>query len=161
MDTKKLVAGVALAGTVVLGTTGVAFAADGSGTGSGSGGTSNSTTAPAKGHPRIRQAVRRGALKEVLSLTKTTPQELRDALKGGDTIARFANDHGVTTDQLTQDLTSKADAAIQKAVTNGKLSSTQASKLTSKVPGAVDKFINRTWGQGANAGQNAPAQPTT
>jgi hypothetical protein len=153
MDTKKLIAGFALAGTVVLGTTGVAFAADGSGSGSGSSGTSNSATAPAKGHPRLR----RMALKDVLTLTNSTPQQLRDALKGGQTIGAYADAHGSSRQAVIDDLTSKADAAIDKAVSNHKITQDRANTLKGKVPGAVTKFVDRTWGQG----HNAPTQPTS
>jgi hypothetical protein len=155
MDTKKLVAGVALAGTLVLGTTGVAYAAGSSGS-SGSG--SASTTTPAKGHPLIRRAIRRGALKEVLTLTNTTAAQLRDALKGGQTIADYAAAHGSSGQAVIDALVTKGDAAIQKALGNGKITQDQANTLTSKLPGAATKFVNRTWGQKA---ATTPSQPTT
>jgi uncharacterized protein YidB (DUF937 family) len=147
MDTKKLVAGIVVAGTLVFGATGIASAADGTGSGSGA-----TATAPAtKGHPVIRRHVRRAGLRDVLNLTSTSPQELKTALQGGQTIGQYAAAHGSSRDAVVNDLTQKLNAFIAKAESNGRITSARAATLEGKVSGVVTKFVDRTWGQKAVA----------
>jgi hypothetical protein len=145
MDTKKLVAGAALAGTLVVGTAGMAFAADSPSTGTGSG------AAQAQGHPGLRREARRGAAKIVLAATNQTPQALRDYLKGGGTVAGFITEHGASVDDVSTSLVNAATAKINAAVASGKITQDKATKIEDKLPGLVTKLMNRTWGQHAQA----------
>lgn len=149
---KKLTAAVAVAGAVTVGTLGVAgsaFAADGSSgatSGSGSAATSQTTR-----HPRLRAAVRRGALHIVIDQLGVTGPELRAALQGGQTISGYASSLGKDPKALADALTTAADARIDRAVTNGRIDQARADTLKGKVPQRVDHFLNRTWGQKAKA----------
>jgi len=143
MDTKKLVAGVALAGTIVVGTAGVAFAADSPTTGSGA--------AQAQGHPGLRREARKGAAEIVRQATNTQPGELRTYLKNGGTVAGFITDHGATVDAVSTSLVNAATTKINAAVASGKITQDKATKIEDKLPGLVTKLMNRTWGQHAQA----------
>ena len=153
---KKLTATVAVAGAVTVGTLGMAgsaFAADSS-SGSGNGGAATSQTTR---HPGLRAAVRRGAVKIVLDQLGVTRVQLRDALKGGQTISQYATSLGKDPQAVADALTKAADARIDQAVTNGKLDQTKADAIKSKVPDRVNHFLNRTFGQKAAAAQSGNA----
>ena len=77
MGIKKLVATVALAGAVTVGTAGAAFAADSSGTGS-----TDPSAQTGRGHPVLRREVRRGAVKVITDTLGVSRQDLRTALEG-------------------------------------------------------------------------------
>ncbi len=143
MDTKKLVAGAALAGTIVVGTAGMAFAAD-----------SSTTTPGAKaqsGHPGLRREARRGAAAIVRQATNTQPGELRDYLKNGGTVAGFITAHGASVQDVSNSLVSAATEKIQAAVANGKITQEKATKVEAKLRDLVSRLMNRTWGQHAQA----------
>jgi hypothetical protein len=142
MDIKKLIAGVAIAGTLTVGATSTAFATDGSSTTSGA---KPAAVQFAKRHPALRKAVRRGALKVILTETHATAAQLRAGLKSGQSIADFATAHGSSGAAVSAALVTRADAAIVKATGAGKLTTAQAATLTAKVPAAVAKLVNRTW----------------
>jgi hypothetical protein len=144
MDTKKLVAGAALAGTIVVGTAGMAFAAD----------TSTTTPSDAKaqsGHPGLRREARRGAAAIVREATNTQPGELRDYLKNGGTVAGFITEHGASVQDVSNSLVSAATEKINAAVASGKISQEKADKVEAKLPDLVSRLMNRTWGQHAQA----------
>ena len=87
---KKLVATVALAGAVTVGTAGVAVAADGS---------EHRLDRPARPRPAgatpcLRREVSRGAVKVVTDTLGVSRQDLRAALKGGQTISQYATSLG-------------------------------------------------------------------
>ena len=144
MDTKKLVAGAALAGTLVVGTAGMAFAADSPTT------DSKDPSGLSVKHPRLRHAAR-AAGKVVLGVTGGTPQELRSYLKGGGTVAQWATDHGSSPQAVIDALVSAADARVDQAVANGRIDETRAATIKEKIPTLAEKLVNRTWGQHAQA----------
>ena len=145
MDTKKLVAGAALAGTLVVGTAGMAFAADSPSTGTGP------SAAQAQGHPGLRREARRGAAAIVRQATNAKPGELRDYLKGGGTVAGFITEHGASVDEVSTSLVNAATEKINAAVASGKVPQDKATKIEAKLPDLVSKLMNRTWGQHAQA----------
>lgn len=154
---KKLTATVAVAGAVTVGTLGLAgsaFAADSS-----SGAASGDATAQTARHPGIRAEVRKGAFKTVLDQLRVTKDELKAALKGGQTISQYATSLGKDPAAIAAALTTAADTKIDQLVTDGKLQQDRADTIKSKVPARVDHFLKRTWGQnaaqGAKAGANA------
>jgi hypothetical protein len=94
-----------------------------------------------------RGEIRRAGLRDSAKIIGVTPQELRTDLKGGQTLAQVATSKGVTTPTLVTDLTKDVDAAIQKGVTNGKITQVQATKVEAKVPAAVTKVVNKQFGK--------------
>ena len=73
-----------------------------------------------------------------------TPAELRQAVQGGQTIAQVATAHNVDPTTVESDITNAANAAIQKALTNGKINSTQAAALKTAVDNRVTNFVEHT-----------------
>jgi ribosomal protein S20 len=146
---KKLVATVALAGAVAAGTGGAAYAADASGSGTSSG------TAATTAHPRLRLAARRHAIKIVAETLGVTRDELRAALKGGQSITEYAQSLGKDPQTVKDALVNAANKAIDKAVANGRIDETQATEIKSKVTERVDTLMNRHFGQ------TGAAQPKT
>jgi hypothetical protein len=148
MDMKKLVATVALAGAVTVGTAGAAFAADGSASGS-----TDPSAQTGKGHPGIRREVRRGAIKVVTDTLGVSRQDLRAALQGGQTISQYATSLGKDPQTVVDALVNAANTKIDQLVADGKLPQDRADTIKGKVPARVDTLMNRQFGQ------HAPAAP--
>jgi transposase-like protein len=143
----------AAATTALLATGGVAVA--GAATGSGNGPTATSTAATSStstGKVGARLAARFVALagRTAAKTIGITPAQLRQAVKGGQTIAQVATAHNVDPKTVETDITDAVNAAIQKAVTNGKLNSTQAATLTTALDGRVANFVEHTQSLAAN-----------
>jgi ribosomal protein S20 len=143
---KKMAAGIALAGALAVGTAGAAFAADGSGTAS--------TTAPssqaAKAHPRLRAAVRRGTVKVVTDTLGVSRQDLRTALKSGQTLSQYTTSLNKDPQTVVDALTKAANDKIDQLVANGTLKSDRAATIKEKLPSRIDKLMNHQFGQHAN-----------
>ena len=138
MDTKKLITGVALTGTLIAGTAGVALAAEGSGP------VVSGETAEAR-HPRLRYAAR-AAGKVVLDTVGGTRQELREFLAGGGTVAGYAEARGSSADAVIDALVESAGGRVDQAVANGRISPERAETIRAKLPDIAAKIVNRTWG---------------
>jgi urease alpha subunit len=115
---------------------------------------STTRTTQVKGHSHARawvKAHRRQIRRAVVGITAKTidvaPQALVGELRSGKSIAQVASEHGVATQTVESALVKAADARINLAVTNHKLTSTQGSKIESKVPAAVTKLVNHEFGQ--------------
>jgi len=141
---KKLVAGVALAGALTVGTAGVAVAADGSST------PSNPSAQVGK-HPGLRLKVRRAAVKVVTDTLGVTRQQLRDAMKGGQTLSQYATSLGKDPQALVGALTNAANTKLDQLVADGTITQQRADTVKSKVPARIDKLMNRQFGQHAAA----------
>jgi hypothetical protein len=151
MDSKlrKLVATVALAGAVTVGTAGVAAAADNGGTSS-----TDPSAQTAKGHPGLRRLVRRAGAKVVADTLGVTRQDLRTALKGGQTISEYATSLGKDPKTVSDALVTAANSKLDQLVAAGKLQQDRADTIKGKLPARVDKVMNHHFGQQAPA----PAQ---
>ena len=127
---KKVVATVALAGAITAGTAGAAFAAD-------SGGTTGSTdpsAQTAKGHPGLRKAIRRGGAKVVADTLGVSRDDLRAALKGGQSISEYATSLGKDPQTVVDALVNAANTKIDQLVADGKLPQDRADTIKGKVP---------------------------
>lgn len=147
MNAKKLVATIALAGTLTVGAAGVASAADGS---AGSAGNPAATALGAR-HPLLRRAVV-GIVSKTLGVTRL---QLRNALRSGKSISEYATSLGKDPQTVVDALVKAADARIDKAVSNGRITSQRADTLKAKVPGWVNQVVDHHFGQ------HAPATPST
>ncbi len=143
---KKLVAGVALAGALTVGTAGVAVAADGSGSGTGA-----PTAQAAKGHPGLRVAIRKGGANVVADTLGVSRQDLRAALKGGQTISQYATSLGKDPKTVSDALTAAVTTKLGELVTAGTITQERADTIKSKLPARIDKVMNRQFGQHASA----------
>jgi hypothetical protein len=145
MDTKlkRLVASVALAGAITVGTAGAAFAADGS---SPSGDDATAQTAhPA--HPALRRAARRGVVKVTTDTLGVSRADLVAALKSGESISDYATSLGKNPQDVVTALVNAANARIDKLVANERITADQGATAKSKVPDRVDKIVNHVFGQ--------------
>jgi uncharacterized protein (DUF433 family) len=138
---KKVVATVAMAGAITAGTAGMAYAQDSSGSGS------EKPAATAQGHPRLRLAVRRHAGKIVADTLGVSREDLRAALKGGQSINEYAATLPNAGD-VKAALVGAANTAIDKAVANGRFDAAKGEELKAKVGPRVDKVLDHHFGQG-------------
>jgi hypothetical protein len=142
---KKLVAGVALAGALTAGTAGVAFAADGS----------TSTTTPsaqtARRHPLIRREIRRGVVKVVTDTLGVSREDLRDALKSGQTLSQYTTSLGKDPQTVVDALTNAANTKLDQLVANNTITQERADTIKSKLPAHIDTLMNHVFGQHATA----------
>ena len=142
---KKLVATVALAGAVTVGTAGVAVAADGGTT------STDPSAQTAKGHPGLRREVRRAAITVVTDTLGVSREDLRAALKGGQSVSEYATSLGKDPKAVADALVNAANTKIDQLVTDGKLQQDRADTIKGKVPARVDRLMNRHFGQLAPA----------
>ena len=141
---KKLVAGVALAGALTVGTAGVAAAADSSTTPA-------DPSAQAAKHPGLRLKVRRGAIKVVTDTLGVSRQALRTALKRGQTLSDYATSVGKTPKDVVDALTNAANTKLDQLVADGTITQERADTAKGKLPARIDKLMNRQFGQHAAA----------
>lgn len=148
MDSKitKLVAGVALAGALTVGTAGVAVAADGNG-----GSSTDPSAQPARRHPGLRLEVRKAAVKVVTDTLGVSRQDLRTALQGGQTISGYTTSLGQDPQAVVDALTSAATTKLDQLVADGTIKQERADTVTSKLPARIDTLMNRQFGQHASA----------
>jgi hypothetical protein len=146
---KKTIASVAVGGILLGGAAGAigagtAYAAT----------PAASSTVPATGkaaHPfrawvkAHRKQIRRAFIGGSAKAIGITPQQLVSELKSGKSVATVAGENNVSTQTVVTDLVNGADAKINQAVTNHKLTADQANKLESLVPGWVNKAVNHTF----------------
>jgi hypothetical protein len=142
---KKLVAGVALAGALTVGTAGVAVGADGGG--------APATDPPAQvgQHPWLRMRVRRGVVKVVTDTLGVSRQDLRTAVQSGQTLSQYATSLGHDPQTLVDALTQAATARLDRLVAHGRITQERADTVTSKLPARIDTLMNRQFGQHASA----------
>ncbi len=142
---KKLTAGIALAGALTVGTAGAAFAADSS---------TNSTSTPSAqtaGHPGIRAEFRRGAVKNVAETLGVSRDDLRAALKGGQTISEYATSLGHDPQTVVDALTTAANTKLAQLVADGRFSQSQADNVMSKLAARINTLMNHDFSQHASS----------
>ena len=122
---KKLVAAVAVAGLVVAGGASVAVAA-----GPGQGG---------RGHGAIRAAGQAAA-----STIGVSPEELRNQIKSGKTVAQVATDHGVDPNTVVNAIVTDLSQKIDQRAAAGTIDANRAAQAKQKLPNAASKFVNET-----------------
>jgi DNA-binding phage protein len=72
-----------------------------------------------------------------------TLQDVTTAMRSGKSLGDIANDKGKSRDGLVQALTTTANANIDKAVANNKLTADQAATLKTKVAAEIATFVDR------------------
>jgi hypothetical protein len=142
MKAGKLVATVALAGTLVVGGAGVASATTGSNGAASVGGVVAELQAR-------RPLLRRAVVHVVSTTLQVTRQQLREGLKSGKTISEYATSIGKDPQTVVDALVKAADGRIDRALANGRISAERAETLKSKVPDRVNKLVNHQFGQHA------------
>jgi uncharacterized protein YidB (DUF937 family) len=148
---KKLVAGVAIAGALTVGTAGVAVAADGSGGTATDPATTNQPAQVGKRHPWLRHQLRKAAVGVVTDTLGVSRQELREALKGGQTLSQYATSLGKDPQTVVDALTNAANTKLDQLVADGTITQERADTVKGKLPARIDRLMNRQWGQHATA----------
>ena len=72
-----------------------------------------------------------------------TPDELRTALKGGQSVAQVAQSKQVDPQKVIDALVSAGTARVDQAVTAGKIKAERAAKIKERLPQAAAKIVNR------------------
>jgi flagellar biosynthesis/type III secretory pathway ATPase len=132
---KKLVATVALAGAVTAGTAGVALAAPDEGAGT--------PSAEAARHPRRARHLA-GVVADTLDVSRA---DLRSAVKGGMSISEYAGSLGQDPQVVVDALVRAANARIDGAVANGRITAERGEAAKAKVGERVERLVNRHFGQ--------------
>jgi hypothetical protein len=142
---KKAIAPIVIAGALLGATAsaGTAYAATPTPTATAS--------AKASAHPLRAwlRAHRKEIRKEVVAISSktigVTPQDLVSELRSGKSIADVAGEHSVSAQTVENALVGAADTKINQAVTDHKLTSTEASKIEAALPGLAAKAVNHAF----------------
>jgi len=137
-----------LAGLALFGGT-IAFALSGSSPASATSTAQSALTqdAPASGlrgwlHQH-RKEIRKEAVESAAKTIGIPADELRADFKAGQSVAEVATAKGVDPQTVVDTWVKGADARIDQAVTDGKLTQEQADKAKAKVPTIATKLVNR------------------
>ncbi len=82
-------------------------------------------------------------LMSVAEFIGVTPEELHDAIVGGQSVAQVAEANGVTTEALTEYLLGEIEAKLAEAVESGRIDQAKADEILANAPAKIDEMINR------------------
>ena len=94
--------------------------------------------------PRIRRAIRRGALRIISEATGIDRKTLRQDLLAGQTIADIAQAHGVDPKTLEAKLVTAATTKLDAAATAGLITTAGAHRIEQRLTARVTKLVE-TW----------------
>jgi transposase-like protein len=123
---KKVLASMTVAGLLVAGG---AYAAGAAGPG-GPGG---------KGHGAYRTAAQTAA-----TTIGVTPEDLRNQVRSGKTIAQVATDHGVDPNTVVNAIVTAVTQQIDQKAAAGTIDSSRAEQAKQKLPNFANRFVNET-----------------
>ena len=132
---RKLIAALTATSVLTLGGAGVAAAQGDAG--------SEQGTQSAEGrrhHPRrhgLRIAARAAA--EALGMTVA---ELREAVRGGQTVAQVAESKGVNADDVEQAIVSALTEAVDRALSEGRIGEERAARIKERLPTFAERFMS-------------------
>jgi hypothetical protein len=89
---------------------------------------------------RLRAA--ESALDTAAETIGVSPEDLRDAVHGGDSIAGVAQAHGVEPSAVVDAIVSSAEEHLDAAVAAGHLTQEQADALRAEVPALAQRFVD-------------------
>ena len=90
-----------------------------------------------------RRELRRDGVAISAKTIGISPQALVTELRSGKSIADVAGQHGVSAQTVVNALDSAADAKINQAVTNHKLTEAQAKTIEARLPARLTKAVDR------------------
>jgi transposase-like protein len=130
---KKLIAAVTTAGLLIVGTAGVASAAD-------------TPSAPAPATAPAHAMLGKGRLVAAVKIAASTigiePKALGQEIKDGKSVADVARSHGVNPQKVIDAIDTAADKKVDEALTAGKIDSTRAATIKDALPARVTKLVN-------------------
>jgi len=80
---------------------------------------------------------------EVAEFIGITPEELRDAVVGGQSVAQVAEANGVSAADLAAYLLDELTTRVNEAVADGKIDQARADEILANAPAKIDEKINR------------------
>jgi hypothetical protein len=117
----------------------------------GSGAPSDPAAQTARRHPWLRHQLRKATVGVVTDTLGVSRQELRDALKGGQTLSQYATSLGKDPQAVVDALTNAATSKLDQLVADGRITQERADTVKGKLPARIDKLMNRQWGEHARA----------
>lgn len=139
---KKILATVVTAAVIGAGGVAVASAADSPSSSTPSAASPAKPSARSAGHAGLRAKARVLAFKTAADTIGISPADLLKAMKGNHSIADVAVAHDVERQTVIDAIVNALDARIQTAVTNGRITSDQATKLEAAVTTRAPKFVD-------------------
>ena len=106
---------------------------------------STSANTPAKTaakHPALRRALRRAVVRISAKTIGVTQKDLVQELRSGKSIADVANEHSVVPQTVVDALVKAGDKAVEKAVTNHRITRERADKIEARLPALAAKVVN-------------------
>jgi hypothetical protein len=150
---KKIIVPVLVGGAILGGTAsaGTAYASAPAVTAT-AGPAATATATPQTGnHPlgawlrAHRRQIRRAGVAISAKTIGIAPKDLVSELRSGKSIAEVAGEHNVSAQTVIDALVKAADARVNQAGTNHKLTTTQAGKIEAVLPGRITKLVNHTF----------------
>jgi ribosomal protein S20 len=138
---RKLIASAVVAGLVVAGGAGVAWA----GVAGDAPPTSDTPTAPG-GHRGA--GVLRAAFQAAAAAIGVSSADLKQAVQSGKTVADVARDHHVDPTTVVNAVVTSATQAIDQAVANGTIDANRAAQLKGNLPQLADRLVNQKHDRG-------------
>lgn len=83
-----------------------------------------------------------GAVESLAELLGLTEDEVKEALRSGDTVAEIAGANGVDSQSVIDGLVADAQAKLAEAVTNGRLTQEQADEIAANLKERITTFVN-------------------
>ena len=87
------------------------------------------------------------AMRAAAATLKMTPEELRAALRNGQSLGELAQSKGVTRDALKAGIMAAVQNDVNTAVREGKITSQQGTQITERVSQGLDRLIDQKMGQ--------------
>jgi transposase-like protein len=101
-------------------------------------------TVEAKPRQLLRHRVTRGAVDVAAKTIGVTPDTLRQAIAGGQSVAQVASAHNVEPSTVVSALVKAGDTRIDTLVAKHHMSSERAAKLKARLPQLAQRFVNHT-----------------
>jgi hypothetical protein len=144
---KKLIAGITAAGLLTFGAVGSAAATPDNATDPGR--SPAVTGRHGRHHPRVALFIAGHAAAEALGMSVP---DLRDALRGGQSIAEVAESKGTDLATVESAIVTALTDALHRAVERGRIDGERAAKIEERIPTFVDRIVQHTPGQHGAAG---------
>jgi hypothetical protein len=107
------------------------------------------TTVDGHGHPRLRELARE-EFKLAAETIGIPAKDLRQDVKGGQSISEVAEAHGVSTQTVVDAVVGDLSAKLDKAVADGKITQERADGIEERLPQRITNLVNRHRVAGTN-----------
>ena len=91
------------------------------------------------------RGIERPGLEAAAETLDLSEDELRSALRDGDSLAEIADEQGVAVDDLVTALVAAAEERLAEAVEDGRITQERADEIAAVLPERVAEAVERTW----------------